>query len=333
MNEPAVETARSAPAETALDARIARAKYSVVVPVYRSAPILPKLVARLDAFFAEHQLRHEYIFVNDGSPDQSWQVLERLQTGRDDMVVVDLLRNYGQHSAVFCGLQQSTGDFVITIDDDLQNPPEEMIHLIRKVHEGYDVVFGEFHQKMHGLTRRLGSKLVSWLNFRLFNKPRDLVLTNVRILRREVVDAVCAFNTTFPYIPGLVLMSAKTFANVPVEHHPREIGTSNYTLRVIAKLVWRIVFNYSAFPMRLLCGIGGVTALGSFLLGSYYLVHSLIVGSRVPGWTTLVVLLSFYQGMMLLIFAAIGEYLVRISNDVSGQRAYRIRKKRKGNGT
>ncbi|MBX7168561.1 MAG: glycosyltransferase family 2 protein [Pirellulales bacterium] len=305
----------------------ARPRYSIVIPVYRSAPLLPKLVERLDAFFAQHPYSHEYIFVNDGSPDESWQVLERLKQGRDELVIIDLLRNYGQHSAVFCGLQQSRGDWVITMDDDLQNPPEELIHLIRKADEGADAVFGQFHQKMHGTFRLLGSKLVGWLNYKLFNKPKTLVLTNFRCLRREVVDAMCQVNTTFPYIPGLVLLSAKTFANVPVAHHARPVGTSNYNLSTIARLVWRIVFNYSSFPLRLLCGIGLATSLFSFLLGAFFLIRSFFVKTQTPGWPSLVVLMSFYQGIVLIIFAAVGEYLVRIVNDVSGQKSYRIRKR------
>ena len=286
--------------------------YSVVIPVYGSAPILPELVRRLDLFFDAAGHRKELVFVVDGSPDESWDTLCRLKGDRADMVLIDLIRNYGQHSAVFCGLQHASGDFVITIDDDLQNPPEEIAHLIRKADEGYDVVFGEFHQKMHGVLRRLGSRAVRWLNTRLFGKPRKLVLTNVRIIRRHVVDAVCGFRTTAPYVTGLLLMTGKTFANVPIEHHPRPLGRSNYGVRTIAALVWRLVFNYSAFPLRLLCGLGLFVAMLSFGFGFYYLIRGVLVGSETAGWLTLVVLLSFFQGMVLTILAAIGEYLVRI---------------------
>jgi glycosyltransferase involved in cell wall biosynthesis len=299
--------------------------YSVVIPVYRSAPILPTLLERLDQFFATHPASHEIIFVNDGSPDESWEVLRRLKGSRHDVVIIDLMRNYGQHSAVLCGFEHARGDFVITMDDDLQNPPEEMRHLMRAIDEGHDVVFGAFHQKMHGAIRRAGSRVVDWLNRKLFHKPPDLVLTNFRILRREVVDAVADSRSSFPYIPGLILLNAKAFANVPVEHHPRQQGRSNYGVRQILELVWRIVFNYSAFPLRLLCGIGLVMSLVSFLISGFYLTKNLVAGIRVPGWTTLIVLMSFYQGLILLIFAAIGEYVVRIVNDVSGPRAYRVR--------
>ena len=304
--------------------------YSVVVPVYGSAAILPDLVRRLDAFFDKHGYRKELIFVVDGSPDQSWQVLQRLKQQqskeRTDIVLIDLMRNYGQHSAVFCGMQHASGDFVITIDDDLQNPPEELGHLIRKIDEGYDVVFGEFHTKMHNIVRRFGSQIVGWLSTRLFRKPPSLVLTNVRIIRRQVVDAVCSFKTTMPYITGLLLMSGQTFANVQIEHHPRRVGKSNYEIRSLVQLIFRLVFGYSAFPLRLLCGLGFLVAFFSYIFGFYYLVRGISGGTQVEGWLTLVVLLSFFQGMVLMIMAAMGEYLVRILAEVSNREAYRIRR-------
>ncbi|MBM80551.1 MAG: glycosyltransferase [Planctomycetaceae bacterium] len=300
---------------------------SVVIPVYRSATILPKTLERLDAFFAQHEYPHEIIFVNDGSPDDSWRVLRELKANRDDVIAIDLMRNYGQHSAMMCGLQESRGDYVITMDDDLQNPPEEIEHLVNKAEEGDDVVFGRFHQKMHGFVRRIGSRIVNWLNVKLFKKPATLTLTNFRIIRREAVDAACEFRTTYPYLPGILLMTGKTFANVDVEHHARAQGKSNYTGVVIARLIWRIIFNYSAFPLRLLCGIGLVTALASFLVGVYFVFRKLSGDTQVPGWTSLIVLLSFYQGLTLVVLAALGEYVVRLVNDVSGPRAYRVRQK------
>jgi polyisoprenyl-phosphate glycosyltransferase len=142
-----------------------------------------------------------------------------------------------------------------------------------------------------------------------------------------VVEAICEVNTLFPYIPGLVLMMGRTFANVTVEHHPRSEGRSNYTPRAIIKLVWRLVFNYSAFPLRFLCAVGVMLSILSFGLGGFFVVRNLIHRSAVPGWTSLMVLISMYQGFTLIVLAAIGEYVVRILNDVSGRKPYRIRKK------
>jgi glycosyltransferase involved in cell wall biosynthesis len=304
-----------------------RPRYSLVIPVYRSAPILPELLAQIDAFFQKYPASHEVIFVNDASPDESWQVLERLRAGRADIVCIDLMRNAGQHSAVLCGLEHSRGEWVITLDDDLQNPPGEMLHLMREAEKGYDVVFGRFRRKMHGPLRKLGTRVVDWLNCRLFDKPPGLTLSNFRIIRRDVVDAACGFRTAFPYIPGLLLMSGRNFANVDVTHESRLVGESNYGVVKIGQLIWRIVFNYSAFPLRLVCLVGSAVALFSFLLGGYYLVAALLAGTRAPGWPTLVVLLSFYQGVILLVLATLGEFVVRLSNDVTRQRAYHVRTK------
>jgi glycosyltransferase involved in cell wall biosynthesis len=226
---------------------------------------------------------------------------------------------------MICGLAHARGSYVVTMDDDLQNPPDQIGRLLEKIEEGYDVVFGDFRQKMHSPMRRLGTRVVGWLNYRIFNKPADLVLTNFRIMRQEIARAVCEHRTAFPYLPGLLLVTANNFANVTVEHHPRLSGESNYTVRVIARLIWRIIFNYSAFPLRVLTSIGLVTAAISFGFGLYYLVKGLLGVTVVPGWTTTVVLLSFYNGLLLALLGAIGEYVVRLVTDISAPQAYRIR--------
>jgi polyisoprenyl-phosphate glycosyltransferase len=298
-------------------------RYSIVIPVYNSQQILPDLVGQLDQHLSELNL--EVIFVNDGSPDNSWNVLQQLVSHRKDMIAVDLMRNYGQHSAMFCGMQMATGDFVITMDDDLQNPPAEVLRLIEKIQEGHDVVFGRFRQKQHGIVRYFGSRVVGWLNRQLFRKPADLVLTNFRIIRREVIDAICQTRTAFPYIPGMLLLTAKTFANVDVEHRPREIGASNYGISAIAALIWRILFNYSALPLRWAC-IGGIgVSVISFLLGAFYLLKALIGGTTSPGFPTLICMLAFCNGVTLLVLALLSEYVVRLVNEVSGIPAFRIR--------
>jgi len=301
-----------------------RPRLSVVVPVYNSESILQDLAAELDHYLAE--LDFEVIFVNDGSTDGSWGVLQQLAANRSGFLAVDLMRNYGQHSALFCGFQVATGEFVITMDDDLQNPPSEIPRLIGRIEEGFDVVFGRFRQKQHGMIRELGSRVVGWLNRRLFRKPPDLVLTNFRIIRREIIDAICETRTAFPYIPGLLLLTAKTFANVDVEHHARRTGQSNYGITTIAALIWRIIFNYSALPLRWAC-IGGIGVSGiSFLLGAFHLFRALIFGTSSPGFPTLVCLLAFCNGVTLFVLALLSEYVVRLVNEVSGIPAYRIRR-------
>jgi glycosyltransferase involved in cell wall biosynthesis len=300
-------------------------KYSVVIPVYNSAATVRETIDRTVAFFEGHGYDYELVLVNDGSRDRSWDVLREKALANPHIVAINLLRNYGQHTALFCGFQESTGDYVITIDDDLQNPPEEIIHLINKAHEGHDVVFGRYRKKRHGLYRRLGSLLIHAINRRIFHQPKGLVLTNFRIIRRDVVDRICSYRTHYPYIQGLALMFSINPSNVWVEHQGRLVGMSNYNLFKIIELVMRILFNYSAYPLRLVSMVGIVISALSLLRGLYYLGKAIFIGVSVPGWTTVVVLLSFFNGITIFILSMLGEYTVRLLNQTSSTESYVVK--------
>ena len=304
--------------------------YSVVIPVYNSAAIVGKTIDRTAAFFEERGWDYELILVNDGSRDQSWPVLREKACANEHVTAINLLHNYGQHTAVLCGLRQSTGDYVITLDDDLQNPPEEIIHLVEKANEGHDLVFGRFRQKKHRLYRRQGSLLINLINKQIFHTPDDIVPSNFRLIERDVVNRICSYRTSYPYITGLLvsglaLMFSANPANVWVEHQKRPVGKSNYNFFKIVELVMRILFNYSTYPLRVVSILGLVVSGISFLLGLYYLGKALFVGTRVPGWATTVVLLAFFNGMSLLVLSMLGEYTMRLLNQVSYTECYEIK--------
>jgi glycosyltransferase involved in cell wall biosynthesis len=277
------------------------------------------------AFFEKQKLSYELILVNDHSRDQSWAVLQKHARANCHLIAINLLHNYGQHTALLCGFQKSRGNYVITLDDDLQNPPEEMIHLITKIAEGHDLVFGRFREKKHASYRRTGSLLINLINERIFHKPRDLTCTNFRNIRRDEVDRICSYRTNYPYITGLALMFSDNPANVWVEHQKRPVGKSNYNLFKIVELVTRILFNYSTFPLRLVSLVGLLISVLSFLLGLYYLARAIFIGIQVPGWATTIVLLSFFNGMTLLILSMLGEYTMRLLNQVSYTEYYQIK--------
>jgi len=322
-NEGSGETTTSA----AVPANMRNKRYSVVIPVFNSETIIGETIHRTVAFFKDRNLSYELILVNDCSRDRSWEVVQSKVREHDHLIAIDLLRNYGQHTAVFCGMQASTGDFVMTLDDDMQNPPEEMAHLIAKAGEGHDVVFGRFREKMHQSYRRGGSRLIGLLNKHVFRKPEDLVVSNFRIIRRDVVDAICAYRTQQPYITGLTLLFASDPANVWVEHRARPGGKSNYTSLRIAQLVMRILFNYSSFPLRVVTSIGFTVAVVSVVIGVVITLRTLLVGSRVPGWTTIISLTAFLGGVIIVILGMIGEYLIRLINQSSTIAPYHIRRR------
>lgn len=299
--------------------------YSVVIPVYNSAGIVGVTLQRTAAFFEARGLSYEIVAVNDGSRDPSWEVVRKAARENPRIVAVNLLRNYGQHHANMCGFTHARGEWIVTLDDDMQNPPEEIAHLIEQAEKGHDLVIGRFKEKRHPLYRRLGTRLIRAVNRRIFGSPKDLVLTNFRLIRRDVVERILGYRTSYPYVPGLALMFATSPANAWVEHREREVGRTNYGMYKILKLVATILFNYSSYPLRLVATVGmGIAAL-SFALGTYYIVLAFLRETEIPGWTTLVVLLSFFNGMVILILSMMGEYVVRMLNQISSTESFHVK--------
>jgi glycosyltransferase involved in cell wall biosynthesis len=298
--------------------------YSIVVPVFNSEGVVGRTVERITEVFEGAGLSYELILVNDGSRDGSWDVIAQAARTHQHVVALNLLQNYGQHQANLAGLRESTGDYVITMDDDLQNPPDQALVLIDEAMNGWDVVFGRFERKQAAGYRKLGSKLISMINRRVFAQPPGLTVSNFRILRRDVVDRICESRTAHPYMTGQALMYSSNRTDVLVRHEPREVGSSNYGIARILRLVFAILFSYSLFPLRAAALAGFAVALVSFLLGAYYLVRSFFVDTPVAGWTTIAVLLSIFNGVTIALLSMLGEYVVRTLNAVSAQDTYHV---------
>lgn len=298
--------------------------YSVVIPVFNSGEIVGITVDRTVSFFESRGLRFELVLVNDGSTDDSWEVIRSRALAHDHVRAVNLLRNYGQHNANLCGLRLARGDYVITMDDDLQNPPEEIAHLIDGAMTGADVVFGRFRSKEAAAHRQLGSKAIGMINRRIFGQPAGLTVSNFRILRRDVVDRICASQSAYPYITGQALTYSNNRMNVDVEHAPRQSGKSTYNPVRIARLVLRILFSYSLFPLRLSALVGFAISALSFLVGGVFLVRRAIGDTQVEGWTSLIVLVSFFNGVMILMLSMLGEYVLRTLNQVTANEPYHV---------
>jgi polyisoprenyl-phosphate glycosyltransferase len=301
-----------------------RCTFSLVVPVFNSEGVVEQTIDRIVEVFEGAGLRYELILVNDGSKDGSWEVIAAQARSRPHVVALNLLRNYGQHHANLAGFREATGDYVITLDDDLQNPPDQALLLIEEAMKGHDVVFGRFQRKQAPRYRRLGSTLIALVNRRIFAQPSELTVSNFRILRRDVVDRICNARTAHPYITGQALMYSRDPTDVLVRHDPRPVGTSNYGLTRIVALVLAILFSYSVFPLRAAAFLGFMVALASFLLGGFYLARSFFVETQVAGWTTIAVLLSLFSGIVIALLSMVGEYVVRTLNAVSEMETYHV---------
>jgi glycosyltransferase involved in cell wall biosynthesis len=300
--------------------------YSVVIPVYNSARIVAIVVERTMAFFVAHGWTYEIILINDGSRDASWTVIAELARQHEPVIALNLLRNYGQHNAVFAGMHQSRGDYVITIDDDLQNPPEEIIHLVRGAADGnHDVMFGKFQQKKHSLVRRIGSGIIRTMNNKIFLCPAAITPSNFRLMRRDVVTRMLDYKTSYPYTTGLALMFAHSVGNASVQHLERAEGKSNYNLYKIVSLVLRILFNYSIWPLRLVTLTGFAISIVSFLIGIIVVVRKLLDNIQIEGWTGIIVMLAVLNGLIILMLGMLGEYVIRILQHLNSRETYYIK--------
>jgi len=298
-------------------------EYSVVIPVFNSAPFVGDTIAACVRVLDRLRVSFELILVDDGSRDGAWHVLESWAAVRREIVAIRLLRNYGQHTAVYCGLAHSRGRYVITLDDDLQTPAEEMVQLISR-RDSADALFGSPVRKHHPLARRLGSAIIHRVNRGVFGQPPDLVVSSFRLLHRDVVDRMLRYRVREPYINGLAVMCAARTANVSVEHRPRAAGRSGYGPIQLITLVTRILFNYSSFPLRVVSTVGLLVAILGLVLSMYFAGRALLVGRSVPGWASLAVLLSFFNGVSLLLLGMLGEYIVRILDQFHQDRPYEV---------
>jgi glycosyltransferase involved in cell wall biosynthesis len=303
-----------------------RKNISVIIPVYNSQLIISTTVLKTLEFLREQNIFFEIIVVNDGSTDDSWEVLCALADKyKGDIKAINLLKNSGQHSAIMCGMYYSNGDWVVTLDDDMQIAPSEIGKLIEHAKNGVDVVVGKFKEKKHPIIRRIGSKVVQKLNEYIFQKPNEFSVSSFRMIRRDVVERILKWKTPFPYINGLMLLSSSKCINVLVEHHERSHGKSGYDFRKILSLTFRILFNYSAFPLRLVMVIALIASLVSFSIATFFIIRKLIGGTEILGWTSIISLVAFFNSFIVLMLAMIGEYLLRLVRQLSNETSYMVK--------
>lgn len=295
---------------------------SVVIPVYRSAATLPELVARLTAVLDRLDVTHEIILVEDAGPDNAWEVISELhRRDPDRLVAVQLMRNSGQHNALMCGFRRSTGRFVVTLDDDLQNPPEEIPALYRAMLQGnFDLIYGHPHDKRHASWRNAGSRLVN-LFFRLVFRT-DVTVTSYRIMRRELVVSTFGYDLNFTFVDGLLAWNTQRVGTVGVEHHPRGSGRSGYSLTKLVALGMNLFTNFSLLPLQLISACGGLCACLGFVAAFYYLVQALLSNISVPGYASIIIVTLILGGLQLLSLGVMGEYLGRLHLNVNRKPQY-----------
>ena len=286
---------------------------SVVVPVYNGAKTIPKLIEQLDKHLRP-QNALELILVNDGSTrDNSDEVCEVAAQQNDWIVYIELSTNFGEHNAVMAGLNHCTGDYVVIMDDDLQNPPHEVIRLVDELDRGdYDVVFSYYKKKQHGMSRNLGSAFNNLIASYVLKKPRDLYLSSFKCISRSVVKQVIKYDGPYPYIDGLILRSTTRYGRLEVEHYSREAGRSGYSLRKLVGLWLNMFTNFSILPLRIASAIGLLLATLSGFAGIVVIIEKIMNPDLPTGWASIFVALLFMSSVQLLAIGLMGEYLGRV---------------------
>jgi glycosyltransferase involved in cell wall biosynthesis len=293
---------------------------SVVVPVYRSGAQLHELYARLRPVLDTIDPAWELILVDDASGDGTFDVMLELREADPRVRLVRFARNAGQQHATLCGMTRARGKWLVTLDDDLQNPPEEIPRFIERLSQGDDLVIGQIRgEKQHVGYRNLGSRFVQWLASRIVGKPRHISLSSYRGMSRRAVEAMTAYAGVHVYLPALMFgaVPAERISNLPVDHHPRRVGGSTYTPRKLLKITSNLLINYSSLPLRAMTAWGFLVSMASLVYATWIAAHVFLHGSPLSGWPTVVVLVSFLSGNIMLCLGVLGEYVGRLVQENS----------------
>lgn len=283
---------------------------SIVVPLYRSADSIERLIRELSQLEVEGGC--ELVLVNDGSPDNTAELAEQLMKDAPRAVtLVKLSRNFGEYNAVMAGLHHARGEWIVTMDDDLQNPPAEALRLLQHAREGgHDVVYSFYTDKKHSLGRNLGSWLTNRVSDFLLDKPRGLYLSSFRCMSAFVAEQVCRYDGPYVYIDGLILQVTQKIGTLEVRHDERSAGASGYNLRRLIRLYLIMFVGFSVMPLRLATLLGFCCAGAGFLFTLFVIVYKVVYGT-VEGWTSLMAALLVFSGAQLIVMGVAGEYIGR----------------------
>ena len=296
--------------------------YSLIVPVFNSAQTLAKL---LDA--CENALpadKTQLIFIDDFSTDNSWQVLLDLKKqSKIDLVLVSLASNFGQHAALFCGLQYAEGEYIVTLDDDLQHHPKEIKKLAETISaENADLVYGIYAQKKHGAVRNMGSKVFAAVVNKFASTP--LQGSSFKLMRKSLVEKVLNHPHYNFYLDEVIAWYSKKTSFIEVEHGKRLHGSSGYSPLSLIKMSVRILLNYTALPLKFITWLGILSSLISFGFGIFYIYEKLSNEAQ-SGFTAIIVSIFFSTGLILFSLGIIGEYISRIFLIQTGKPPFKIK--------
>lgn len=292
---------------------------SAVIPVCNAEKTLSELVRRLTTVLEVEDRDYEVLLINDGSRDRSWEIIRSLTEGNPRIRGIDLMRNYGQHNALLEGILAARGEVIVTLDDDLQNPPEEIPKLLKKLAEGYDVVYGIPARKRHNLWRRVGSGVIRLILRGALGSEISRNISSFRALRSEVRAAFSNYRGAFIIIDAPLAWATNRFGAVTVRHEPRQESPSNYSFRRLLFQALNALFSFSVRPLKFASLIGFFLTLFGVGVLAYAVGRYLILGYSLPGFPFLASIIAIFSGAQLLVLGITGEYLSRMYFQTMGR--------------
>jgi undecaprenyl-phosphate 4-deoxy-4-formamido-L-arabinose transferase len=303
---------------------------SVVVPVYNSQGTIRELAARVETVLEQSGQQYELILVNDGSRDGSWKTMREVAAQYPWIQTVNLMKNYGQHNALLCGIRAARHDVIVTIDDDLQHPPEEIPRLLARLNEGFDVVYGSPVAEQHGFWRDLASRLTKIALLSTMGPAVARDVSAFRAFRTELRAAFAGYDAPYVSIDVLLTWATSRFSVVKVQHQLRAVGPSNYTFRKLAVHALNMMTGFSTWPLQAASVLGFAFTILGFILLLWVLAVYIVKGAAVPGFAFLASMIAIFSGAQMFALGIMGEYLARMHFRSMGRPAYTVRHKDSG---
>lgn len=301
---------------------------SFVIPCYRSTQTLPGVIKEIqDTMEKINKYTYEIVLVNDCSPDDTFETIKDICKENENVLGINLAKNFGQHSALMAGFHHVKGDVIVCLDDDGQTPADEVDKLLSKIEEGADVVYAKYTQKHHSGFRNWGSHVNELMTRVMLGKPKELFLSSYFAARKFVVDEMLNYQGAYPYVIGLVLRTTKNIVNVEVNHRDRQAGSSGYTFKKLFGLWVNGFTAFSVKPLRIATMTGAVCAFAGFAYGIYTIIKKVFIQppELVVGFSALMSVLVFMGGMLMLMLGLVGEYIGRMYISMNNSPQYVIR--------
>lgn len=299
---------------------------SVIIPCYRSSKTIEKVVDEIRAVFKnQNKYEYEIVLINDGSPDNTFEVIRTICENDNNIIGVNLSRNFGQASAKMTGIQYADGDIIVYMDDDGQHPADGIIELADKVLEGYDVVYAHFKKKKHSLFKRITSNINKRVSVWVGTSKKGIYSSSFLAYSRFIADALKKYDSPFVSMGGYIMRITEKFANVEMDHRKRFEGESGYTLMKLVRLWMNSFTNFTIIPLRVASFIGISCSILGFSFGIFVIIRKILVPHIAAGYSSIIAVLLFIGGIIMIMLGMLGEYVGRIYMTISGAPQYYVR--------